>query len=73
MQLSTDHVEDRELVFQQLLGYHCLLVDVMDICQMMAKGTCLQYLPALATLDVARVPFTCFDLPPLHLVVRLRR
>ncbi len=63
MQLSADSVEDRGSVFQQLLSYHCLLVDVVDICQVTAKGTCLQYLPTLVALDITRVPFARFDPP----------
>jgi hypothetical protein len=43
MQPCADRIGDREAKFQQLLGNHCLLVDVMDICQVVAEGTCLHF------------------------------
>ena len=73
MQLCTDRIEDPGSGLQQLLGYHCLLVDVMDICQVTAERTCLQFLPTLMALNVVRVPFAHYDPPPLHPVVRLQR
>jgi hypothetical protein len=42
------------VVFKQVLGYHCLLVDVMDICQVAAKGTPFHPFPALITLHVTQ-------------------
>ncbi len=71
MQLCADRIEDGGLDLQQFLGYHCLLVDVMDICQVMAKGACLQLLPTLVALNVARVPFAHCDPPRLHPAVGL--
>ncbi len=71
VQLCADHIEDQGSGLQQLLGYHCLLVDVMDICQVRAKGACLQLLPTLVTLNVARVLFACCDSPRLHPAVEL--
>ncbi len=53
-------------VFKQVLDYHCLLVDVMDIFQVAAKGTHFHPFPALITLHVAGVPFGSCDCPALH-------
>jgi hypothetical protein len=44
----------------------------MDICQVAAKGTSLQYLPALPTLHITRIPFACSNLSLLHPAVGLR-
>jgi hypothetical protein len=65
MQPCADHIEDRGTEFQQLLGNHCLLLDVVDICQVAAEGACLHLVPTLVTLNVVRVPFTRCD-PPYH-------
>ena len=73
MQPSADRIGDQGAEFQQLLGNHCLLVDVMDICQVAAEGDCLHLLPARVARNVRRVPFTCCDPPYDHLAVGLRR
>ena len=57
-------------LFQQLLGHHLQLVDVMDICKGAAKGTSQHSLPALGTLHWAGIPFGDHNLPALHLAVR---
>ena len=71
MQLSADHIGDWGEKFQQLLGNHCLLVDVMDTCQMVAKGICLHLLPAHVARNVGRVLFTYCDPPYNHLAIGL--
>jgi hypothetical protein len=71
VQLCADHLKDQGLGLQQFLAYHCLLVDVMNICQVMAKRACLQLLPTLVALNVVRVPFACCDPPRLHPAVGL--
>ena len=53
-------------MFQQLLGHHLQLVDVMDICKVAAKGTSQHSLPALVTLHWAGIPFGGQNLPALH-------
>ena len=55
MQPGADRVCYGGPEFQQLLGNHCLLVDVMDICQVSAEGACLHLLPTRVTCHVARV------------------
>ncbi len=52
MQPCADRIEDRGVKFQQLLGNHCLLVDVVDICQVAAEGGCLHLVPALVALQL---------------------
>ena len=72
VQPSADRVCDGGSDFQQFLGNHCLLVDVVDICQVAAEGACLHFLPTRVTHHVARVPFACCDLPRHHPAVGLR-
>jgi hypothetical protein len=71
MQLHDDCIEDRGALFQQLLGNHCVLVDVVDICQVAAEGACLHHVPALVALNVAGVPFAHCDLTHPHPAVGL--
>ncbi len=71
MQSGIDCVRCGGLVFQQVLGYHCLLVDFVDICQVMAEGACLHTFPALVTLHIAGVPFGSCDPAALHPMVQL--
>ncbi len=73
MQRRAHRVGDRRANFQQGFGQHCLLVDVMDICQVAAKRACLQFLPALLALHVVGVPFASCDPSLLNPPIRLRR
>ncbi len=73
MQRCAHHVGDRWADFKQGFGHHCLLVDVMDICQVAAERAYLQFLPALSALHVAGVPFASCDPSLLHPPIRLRR
>ena len=63
MQPGVDRVCHGGPEFQQLLSDHCLLVDVMDICQVAAEGACFHLLPTRVTFDVARIPFARCDPP----------
>ncbi len=71
MQISIGRVSCEGLVFKQFLGYHCLLVDVMDIGQVVAKGACFHSFPTLVTLHIARVPFASCNSPTLHPLIGL--
>jgi hypothetical protein len=66
MQLHTGCVRRGGLVFQRILGYHCLLVDVMNICKVAAKGARFHPIPALVALHIVGVPFSSCDRPVLH-------
>jgi hypothetical protein len=64
-------IQDWWAYFEQLFGYHCLLVDVMDIHQVAAKR-CLQHLPALPAFNAVRVSLQSHHPSTLHPSVRLR-
>ncbi len=71
VQPGADCVHDRGSKFQQFLGNHCLLVYVVDICQVAAEGACLHLLPTRVAHNMAWVPFTRCDPPHLHPAVWL--
>jgi hypothetical protein len=73
VQLLADSVHHDRTNLKQVLGYHSLLVDVVDIGQVEAKGACLQYFSALAAFNVMGIPFAGRDTYPLHSAMGLGR